>query len=277
MNADYHAKWLFKYKADPKVRNSFDRLVQENYAAMTPKMTETLKNKGYDMSDITYKQFRNASSGGTSSMDLDLAPVSKQTGLEPANFLKNGRKVSAKEFMLDAQQAMNSDYYQTFKISAKHSDMNLTTSAHPEAFSTTELLKENIDFSKLTSDDIKSIGEVLNVKTSSIGKNDRLTITTQLQSKCREANKELENMLLKKLNQDLAKTKPGSNEYQQLKADISYWQDISAKLKKIGSGTNDPLEIIKTNREIQQATGGKDANQVVNDLIEKFGYKIEKK
>ena len=277
MNADYHAKWLFKYKADPKVRNSFDKLVQENYAAMTPKMTETLKNKGYDMSDITYKQFRNASSGGTSSMDLDLAPVSKQTGLEPAYFLKNGRKVSAKEFMLDAQQAMNSDYYQTFKISAKHSDMNLTTSAHPEAFSTTELLKENIDFSKLTSDDIKSIGEVLNVKTSSIGKNDRLTKTTQLQSKCREANKELENMLLKKLNQDLAKTKPGSNEYQQLKADISYWQDISAKLKKIGSGTNDPFEIIKTNREIQQATGGKDANQVVNDLIEKFGYKIEKK
>jgi len=273
MNADYHAKWFFKYKADPKLRNSFDRLVQENYGVMIPKMTETLRNKGYDMSNITFKQFRNASSGGTSSMDLDLAPVSKQTGVEPAYFIKNGKKVSAREFMQDAQQAMNSDYQEIFKISAKLSDMNLTTSMHPEAFSTAELLKHDIDFSKVTPDDIASIGEVLKVKTTSIDKNERLSKTTRMQAKCREASKELDNMLLKKLNQDLVKAKPGSADYQQIKSDITYWQEMSVRLKKIGTGTNDPMEIVNLNREIQQATGGKDATQVVNDLINMFGTK----
>lgn len=273
MNADYHAKWFFKYKADPKLRNSFDRLVQENYGVMIPKMTETLRNKGYDMSNITFKQFRNASSAGTSSLDLDLAPISKQTGVEPAYFIKNGKKVSAREFMQDAQQAMNSDYQQIFKISAKQSDMNLTTSMHPEAFSTTELLKHDIDFSQLAPEDIASIGEVLKVKATSIDKNIHLSETTKMQSKCREASKELDNMLLKKLNQDLVKAKPGSADYQQIKSDITYWQEMSVRLKKIGTGTNDPMEIVNLNREIQQATGGKDATQVVNDLINMFGTK----
>ena len=72
--------------------------------------------------------------------------------------------MSAREFMQDAQQAMNNDYQEIFKISAKLSDMNLTTSMHPEAFSTAELLKHDIDFSQLAPEDIASIGEVLKVK-----------------------------------------------------------------------------------------------------------------
>lgn len=272
MNADYHAKWFFKYKADPKLRNSFDQLVQENYREMIPKMSESLKNKGYDMSDITFRQFRNASSGGSSSMDLDLAPVLKGTGKEPAFFIKNGKKVNAKEFMTDAQQAMDQDYYNMFRISAKQSEMNLTTSVHPEAFSTSALLEHDVDFSQLTSEDIASIGKVLDVKVTTIEKNPALTATSKMQAKCREATKEIDNMLLKKLQQDLAKAKPGSNEYQLIKTDIGYWEDLGGKLKKIGTGTNKPMELIHLNREIYHATGGKDATQVVNDLIHKFGF-----
>jgi len=272
MNADFHAKWFFKYKADPRLRNSFDRLVQENYGEMIPKMSASLKSSGYDMSDITFRQFRNASSGGSSSMDLDLAPVSGRTGKEPSYFIKNGKRVDAREFMEDAQQAMNQNYYELFHINAKQSDLNLTTSMHPEAFSTPDLLNKDVDFSQLAPEDVASIGKVLDVKVTSIEKNPLLSNTSKMQAKCREASKEIDNMLLKKLNQDLAKAKPGSREYLQTQADISYWEDLGGKLKNIGAQTNDPMEIVKLNREISHATGGRDAIQVVNDLTREFGF-----
>jgi len=79
-------------------------------------------------------------------------------------------------------------------------------------------------------------------------------------------------MLLKKLQQDLANAKPGSGEYLQTQADITYWEEMGAKLKRIGTQTNDPMEIIRINREISHATGGRDATQVVNDLINRFGF-----
>lgn len=273
MNADYHAKWHFKYKAEPMLRNSFDRHVQENYKEMIPKMTESLKKQGYDVSRFTFKQFRNASSGGSSSMDLDLAPVSVRTGKEPIVFIKNRKIVKADEFMKDAQQAMNREYYEMFGISAKHSEMNLTTSVHPEAFSTPELLKKDVDFSKLSAEDVASIGKVLEVKVTTIENNRLMSNTTQLQAKCREASKEIDNMLLPKLRQELTKTRWGSSKYWEKKADIDTWDNLLGKLKQIGTGTNNPMEIHRINREIYQATGGRDASQVVNDLIHKFGHK----
>ena len=45
---------------------------------------------------------------------------------------------------------------------------------------------------------------------------------------------------------------------------------MSKKLGRIGKGTSDPVEIHRLNNEIQRDTGGKDAMQVVNDLIREF-------
>ncbi len=274
LNSDYHAKWFLKYKADPAVRASFDGTLQKNYNdMMIPKMTKKLEAQGYDLSDIKFQQFRNSSSSGSSSMDLDLAPVSRSKGGEPAFVRKvNGKDVpvSASDFMQDAQKAMNASWKEDFHISGKLSEMNLTTSAHPEAFSNTELLKENIDFTKIPQKDIASIGKVLEVKVNTIEGNQMMTKTTKMQAKCREASKEINNMLLPKLHSDLSAHKVGSKEYKQIKGDIAYWERMEKQIAKIGKGTSDPVEIHQTNIEIESYTGGKDATQVVNDLIRMF-------
>ena len=269
LNSDYHAKWYMKYKADPNLRAHFDQAVQANYRQMTPKMTESLTQQGYNMKDIEFKQFRNSSSSGSSSMDLDLAPVSKSTGKEP-KFYKNGEEVTAREFMNDAQKTMNRVYKEQHEgLSAKASEMNLTTSAHPEAYSTPELLKKDVDYSKLNADDIASIGKVLESKVNTIQSNVRMTETTKMQAKSREATKEIDNMLIPKLKQEL-KASTNAKQAERIAADIEYWQDMSKKLGRIGKGTSDPVEIHRLNNEIQRDTGGKDAMQVVNDLIREF-------
>lgn len=269
LNSDYHAKWYMKYKAEPNLRAHFDQAVQANYRQMTPKMTESLAKQGYNMNDIEFKQFRNSSSSGSSSMDLDLAPVSKSTGKEP-KFYKNGEEVTAREFMNDAQKTMNTVYKEQHEgLSAKASEMNLTTSAHPEAYSTPELLKKDVDYSKLNAEDIASIGKVLESKVNTIQSNVRMTETTKMQAKCRESTKEIDNMLIPKLKQEL-KASTNAKQAERIAADIEYWQDMSKKLGQIGKETSNPMEIHRLNNEIQRDTGGKDAMQVVNDLIREF-------
>ena len=172
--------------------------------------------------------------------------------------------------MNDAQKTMNRVYKEQHEgLSAKASEMNLTTSAHPEAYSTPELLKKDVDYSKLNADDIASIGKVLESKVSTIQSNVRMTETTKMQAKSREATKEIDNMLIPKLKQEL-KASTNAKQAERIAADIEYWQDMSKKLGRIGKGTSDPVEIHRLNNEIQRDTGGKDAMQVVNDLIREF-------
>ncbi len=272
LNGDYYAKWQFKYKQDREITAFFDRYVQRNYRNMTPDMVKSLQNKGYVMDHIEFKQFRNPTSAGSASMDLDLGPVDRLTGKEPSWVLKNdGTRVDIKTFMNDAQASMNETYRKMFGISAPLSDMNLVTSAHQEAFSTTKLLDKNVDFTTLATDDVASIGKVLKVKVEGIEGNKLLTPTTKLQAKCREASKEIDNMLMKKLDADLKMAAPGSLDQKQIQAQKAYWTNMNQKIKQIGTQESDPVTISRINREISLETGGKDASQVINDLMKAFG------
>jgi hypothetical protein len=279
LNMSYHAKWHLKYKADPLTRLRFDRRIQHNYSEMTPGMVRRLEQQGYNMDNIEFRQFRNANSAGTSSMDLDLGPVLKGTGREPGvkvfkqKFItkRDGSIVTLEQFTNDAQTAMNAEYRQLTGMSATASDMNLVTSAHKEAFSTPLLLDHNIDFSSYTPDEVASVGKVLQVKMDGINKNQMLTNTTKMQAKAREASKEIENMLLRKLNSDLQKAPAGSSQRKQVEADIKYWEDMLQRFKTIGTDETNPSKIMELNRDIMKETGGRDVNGVINDLTRAFG------
>ena len=90
------------------------------------------------------------------------------------------------------------------------------------------------------------------------------------------ALEELDNMLIPKLKQELKASKTGK-EAAAISEKLTYWTDMRDKLRAIGTSTNDPVAIHKMNHQIQQATGGKDATQVVNDLIREFNpsFKVE--
>jgi hypothetical protein len=204
-------------------------------------------------------------------MDLDLGPVNTFTGKEPAFVYKSdGSRVDIKTFMNDAQGSMNETYRKMFGISAPMSDMNLVTSAHKEAFSTTKLLDKNVDFTSLSAEEIGSVGKVLKVKIEGIEGNKMLTNTTKLQAKCREASKEIDNMLLKKLDSDISKASPGTFKQKDLIKQKEYWTDMNKRIKEIGTKETDPIRISKINQEISLETGGTDVAGVMNDLINAF-------
>lgn len=273
MNASYHAKWQFKYKASPKVRSAFDRRVQQNYAKMEPEMVKRMDKMGYKMDDIQFAQFRNANSAGSSSMDLDLVPVKAGvTGKQQKTIFmkKNGTTASVKEFMDDCQAAMNAEYRQLTGISAPASDMNLVTSAHKEAFATPRLLDKNIDMSQFTDEEIASIGKVLKVKMDGIDANKMFTNTYKMQAKAREAAKEIENMLLRKLKSNLNNAPARSVQLKEIQNQIKYWEKMLLRFKQIGMQEADPSKLIKLSNQIRRETGGKDIHAVINDIVTLF-------
>ncbi len=271
LNLDYHCKWFLKYKASPGLRRQFDLRCQNNYAEMTPGMVRRLEAQGYNMEEIEFIQYRNAASGGSSSMDLDLGPVIRGTRQEPQIIIKkDGSTATMKQFMNDAQAAMNAEYYELFQVSAPKSDMNLVTSVHPEAFSTPGLLEKNVDFANISQKDLASVRKVLKVKIEGISRNEMLTNTSKMQAKCREASKEIQNIKLKKLRSDLKNAPTGSARSQQIQSDIRYWEDMLKRFRQIGTEETNPMQIIELNREIIQQTGGRDVNGVINDLIKSF-------
>jgi len=266
LNSSYHCKWLLKYDTHPSVQRAFTSLVDKSYEEMMPDMIRRLKAQGYDTSNIRFKPLRNASSSGSSSMDLDLA-LQESPGML---IRKNNKIVTLAEFQKDAQKAMNESYHSVTGFNGTRSDLALTTSSHGEAFASKRMLGENVDFSQFTEQEMRSIGSVVNVKTGKIEGDPVLGNIAKMQAKCRESAKEIENMMLKNLRQKLSKAQPGSPQYQQLQSEIRYWQDMLAKFKRIGAQTTNPYEILQLERSIRQDTGGKGTQEVIGFLAKSF-------
>jgi len=268
LNSSYHCKLLLKYHAHPSVRRYFSSLVDKSYEEATPEMLRILKSQGYDVSNLRFKSFRNSSSAGSSSMDLDLALQETPNMV----ILKNGKRVEVGQFQEDAQKALNEAYHKVTGFSATRSEVNLTTSAHLESYKTTALLRQKVNFSKLTPDEIASIGKVLGVKLDKIQGDPVLSQIAKMQAQCRESAKEIENMLLKDLKQKLAKAPAGSPEAQQTQADINYWTDMLKNFRQISMQETNPYRILELDRAIRALTGGKGSQQVSRDLARAFNH-----
>jgi len=266
INSSYHCKLLMKYHAHPAVRSLFTRLVDQSYAEAMPEMLRLLKVQGYDVSNLRFKPMRNASSAGTSSMDLDLALM------ETPNLVitKNGKPVSIAQFQQDGQRALNEAYHSVTGFSATRSEVNLTTSAHAESFASKRLLKAKVNFDQLTAEEVESIGKVLGVKHDKIEGDPVLGEIAKLQAQSRESAKEIDNMLLPQLQQKLSKAPAGSREAQQAQADLHYWQDMSRNFKQAAARETNPYAILQLDRTVHQQTGGKGFQEVSRDLVRMF-------
>jgi tetratricopeptide (TPR) repeat protein len=272
LNSSYHCKWMLKYEAHPSVRRAFSRAVDQNYDEMMPGFEQALRGMGYDTSNLRFRPLRNASSAGSSSMDLDLA-LDEPAGLEIVRIDPNtGARtvVDVPQFQDDAQRALNRAYHDATGFSAIRSEVNLTTSAHGESFSSKALLRERVDFSRVDPRDVADIGRVVDVKGSKIADDPVMSPIARIQGRCRESAKEIDNMLLKKLRQDLAAATPGSPEAQQLAADVRYWEDMSARMKQIGNEETDPYRILEIDRQLRLDTGGLGAAEISEELARTF-------
>ena len=275
-NSDYQFKWQLKYRESAATQARFDSRLQKNvYSKSIDKMTQKLSAMGYDMSDVEWRTYRNSSSTGSSSMDLDLGPVSKANPhVEPA-YIKNGKTVSGTTFQKDAQDALQRAHMEEFGISAKASEMNITNLSHPESYATAEILAPDFNWTTATPETLNSIKRVINVKMNAIDSNVRLTSVEKVQAKCRELSKELKNMALPKLENDLKTIAPNSEKYVKTSQKLDDLKKMTEKLNKIGTQATTATDVRTLELELYNDTGCKNMSNVIKEVSSAFNIAIQ--
>ena len=238
-------------------------------------MTQNLTDMGYDMSDVQWRTYRNSSSSGSSSMDLDLGPVSKANpNVEPV-YIKNGQKVDGSVFQKDAQNALQRAHMDEFGISARASEMNITNLSHPESYATAEILAPDFNWTTATEKTLNSVKRVINVKMNAIEGNVRLTSVEKVQAQCRELSKELQNMALPKVKSDLSTLAPNSVKYAQTQQKYNDLVKMTETLKKIGTQANSAAEVRALEQELYNDTGCKNLSNVIKEVSSAFNISVQ--
>ncbi|RJX32470.1 MAG: hypothetical protein C4525_10330 [Desulfarculus sp.] len=259
INSTYHAKWYLKHKGHPLVQAKFNERVQRSYQEMMPGFYQRLQAKGYDTKNLKFQPVRNAASAGSVGMDLDLA-LKEYPGLVIS---KNGRPVSRHQFMADAQEALHRAYYQSSGRSGRAAALNLTTRAHPEAYLEAELLKRDVDFSKIDPRNMPQAGDVTRYKMWEAQGDPRLSRYAALQETSRTAAKDMDKLLV--YMGEKLKSAQGSQR-QSLQETIQYWQEVQKTLAQIGRQETDPYRIWQLNQQMRQQTGGYSVYEVVEQM-----------
>ena len=292
LNASYHGKWWLKHHGRYDTRVIFNKRVSAYYDITEARMTASLGLK-YDLSNVEWQQLRNALSAGSVGMDLDLAL--KETGhmlvtlkdgrqMLMSEFqkdarlgqemikevsgmvirLKNGRRASMSEFQRDAQQAFSLHYENLTGVSARRSELNITTHVHSEAFTDAALLEKQIDWNKIDKKNLHTIGEVTAFKGQHAANQD-VSLFTAMQETCRQASKDIDSKLLAylKLRAGSAKTPAEQAEFLD---QVRFWEDMGARFKHIGTQEVDPMKIWQQNNEIRRLTGGRSIFDVVENM-----------
>ena len=275
-NSDYQFKWQLKYGESAATQARFDSRLQKNvYPKSISKMNQKLSEMGYDMSDVQWRTYRNSSSTGSSSMDLDLGPVSKANPhVEPA-YIKNGKPVPGSTFQKDAQNAFQRAHMEEFSISARASEMNITNLSHPESYATAEILAPDFNWTTATEKTLNSVKRVINVKMNAIEGNVRLTSVEKVQAQCRELSKELQNMALPKVKSDLSTLAPNSVKYAQTQQKYNDLVKMTETLKKIGTQANSAAEVRALEQELYNDTGCKNLSNVIKEVASAFNVAVQ--
>lgn len=259
VNGSWHAKVLLKYGADEAAGQAFIKRIEKLYGEVQPDFVLNLKAMGYDTTNLRFEPVRNATSSGTVGIDLDLKLIES-----PGMMLKkNGQSVSLATFNNDAQKAYNRAYFTHTGYSAEQSLINITTTAHREAF-TQRMIQKGIPFENLTGFDRQRAGEVLIMKTSGVP----LDGFTKAAEASRAMEKELRLRLIPDLKAQaaLAAKAKDAAQLKRLNDSIQFWEDIRTRTEVMGQGETDPHRLWKAMQELKGLTGGQDVFDLAKTL-----------
>jgi len=237
VHENMHAKNYLKYKGNYHTQKIFNEDLGNIHQRTQNKFHEAMEAKGWSKTQL--KEFRNASSAGTSGMDYDI-------GLDEAATLlltRNGQKATLQQWQKDAQQAWNQAYKAVTGRSAQRSWETVTTSAHPEAYKDLAWLSGNPSaVSKLWTQQAADVTRFKNWHTMN---DPNLTIYEKLQEVSRGTSKDMQTKLLSTLSKA---ANSGSGNTEALQQTNQYWRKIYGILEKFGKGDADP---VTTSRKIR--------------------------
>ncbi|MGQ9918797.1 MAG: tetratricopeptide repeat protein [Bryobacteraceae bacterium] len=273
VNASAPAKRYLQYRPpQPGIRRQFAQRVGNMYAGTTDDLLREMRAAGWDTSKMELKPLSNSGNMGNVDkvgQDLDLA-LNEYPGMR---LMKNGQPMSRLQFQREAQELFNKLYFKRTGRSARASWLNVTTSAHAEAYLDKTWLGDpktkQIDFSRVRSDTVPQAAEVTRYKANVAAGEHGLTRTGKVQEICRGTAKDLETKLLPYLDYKIAEAQKAGNQAAVLKLRDAqaHFKELHGKMANLGREAMTPMEVLTAEQELLNVTGGRSPLQAVDDMV----------
>jgi hypothetical protein len=273
VNASAPAKRMLQYKPpQPGIRMRFSQRVGKVYGATTDDLLREMKAAGWDTSQMELKPLSNSGNMGNVDkvgQDLDLA-LKEFPGMR---LMKNGQPMSRLQFQREAQETFNRMYFKRTGRSPRASWLNVTTSAHSEAYLDKTWLGDpqtkRIDFSKVDAAKTPQAAEVTRYKANVASAEHGLSRTGKVQEVCRGTAKDLETKLLPYLDHKIAEAQKAGNQaaVAKLKEAQAYFKELHGKMANLGREAMSGMEVLTAEQELLNVTGGRTPLQAVDDLV----------
>ena len=261
VHEDMHAKNFLKYKGEPMTQGAFNTSLGQVHGQVQARFHKIMQ-EDLKWNPTPLKEFRNASSAGSTGMDYDI-------GLTQSSVMKlskEGKPASLFQWQNDAQGAWNNAYREVTGRSASRSWETVTTNMHPEAYR--DLAWLGSDKSAISKLWAQQAADVTRYKAWHLAKDPNLSGMEKLQEISRGTAKDMSSKLLPLL----AKVRPGSAlSTESLAASERHWNKLNSVLDAFGKGQMDPIQ---ATRRVRELTGGKSIHEVVEDattLMESLG------
>jgi len=252
VHENMHAKNYLKYKGDYHTRKIFTEDLDQIHQKTQEKFQANMQSNGWGKSPL--KEFRNASSAGTSGMDYDIGLDEQLAGA----LVKNGTRATLQQWQKEAQAAWNKAYKEVTGRSAVRSWETVTTSAHPEAYKDLAWLSGNPGaVSKLWT---QQAVDVTRFKNWHMMKDPNLSVYEKLQEMSRGSAKDMQTKLLSNLSKMANAGGPNAAALQKAN---QHWRKVFGVLDKFGKGDMDP---VTASRKIREMTGGKSITETLDDM-----------
>jgi hypothetical protein len=261
INQDMHAKNFLKYKGEPVTQVAYNKSMGKVHGEVQARFHKIMQ-EDMKWSPTPLKEFRNASSAGSTGMDYDI-------GLAQSSVMKlskENKPASLFQWQNDAQGAWNKAYREVTGRSAERSWETVTTNMHPEAYR--DLAWLGSDKSAISKIWAQQAADVTRYKAWHLAKDPHLSEMEKFQEISRGTAKDMSSKLLPLLQ----KASPGSAlSTEALAASQRHWNKLNSVLDAFGQGKMDPIQ---ATRRVRELTGGKSIHEVVTDattLMESLG------
>jgi tetratricopeptide (TPR) repeat protein len=284
LNADFYAKKFIKFRGGPELELAALRHTERIYRLVDEEFAKRMKDQGWDMSRLRFKEFRNATSKGFG-MDRDYGLVDRGGPLKMVVgkdgkpvlgtdgkplmverdpwLIKNGKPSSMAQMQRDGSEAYKQAYEQVTGQSSQKSFQTFTTRVHSESFADLGILKdmknpENVRVLK------KAWGEqaarTIEFKGLEMINDPHLAKVAGYQEACRGLAKEID----KKVVPLLDNVKPGQGLDP---AKVAQTQRHLRELQKVFEDFSaDKIDPVQASEKIRALTGGKDLPEVLDQI-----------
>ncbi len=276
VNENYAAKSFLKHGGDPLAAQAQERLMGQTYEKTHKIALEKLRAKGYNVDELKFQEFRNASSKGSFGMDHDWGVVSKAALVESmgadgvktvkrnAWLTRNGQAVGEGALQKDGKEAFEAAYHEaTNGRSATSSFAEFTTKAHPEAFVDLNVLSNLKD-----PDNVRRLNAMWGEQTARTIEYKGLEMLNRADLKSfqgfQEASRGLAKELDKKVIPLISSAQAGKGlSAEGLKRTAAQFEELKQVLSAFGESKMDP---VTAGRRIREITGGRDLPEILDQV-----------